>query len=117
MRGVDARRSVHPEVERVVVVAEQVGQHAGRGAHLVVAVLVGLHDARVQAQRHVVHEHAPVHRGEIDPPLESARECVEGADDVVAVDAEVEREVVPGARGDAHEGHVEVRGHAGNEGL
>ena len=58
---------------------------------------------RVHAERHVVHEHVAVHRREVDRPLEAVAERVEGADDVVAVDTEVERQVVAGPGRDAHE--------------
>ena len=109
--------AVELEVERVEVGAEQLGQHLGRGAELGVAVLVGLHDRGVHAERHVVHEDAAVDPGQIDPPLVAVGERVERADDVVAVDAEIEGEVIPGAGGDAHERHVVLRRHPGDQCL
>ena len=60
------------------------------------------HDRAVDPHRHVVHEGAAVDAAEIDAPLMPVDECVERADDVVAVDAEVSGEVIPGAGGNAH---------------
>ena len=105
------------EVERVEVGAEQLGQHLGCGAELGVAVFVGLHDRGVHAERHVVHEDAAVDPAEIDPALVAVGERVERADDVVAVDAEIEGEVIPGTGGDAHKGNVVFRRHPGNQCL
>ena len=105
------------EVERVGARTEQLGQHARGGLHLRVAVVVGLHDVRVHAERHVVHEHVAVHRREVDRALEAVLERVEGADDVVAVDTEVEREVVAGAGRDAHERQAVLARDPGDEGL
>ena len=76
------------------------------GLELGVAIGVGLDDLRVHAQRGVVDEHALVDAGEVDPPLEPVAERVRRADDVVAVGAGVEREVVARARRYAHVGHT-----------
>ena len=62
-----------------------------------------LDDLGVDAERHVVDEDPPVHLGEVDAPLDRLVEGVERADDVVAVEAEVEGEVVAGAGRDADE--------------
>ena len=65
--------AVELEVERVVVGAEELGQHLRRGVELGVAVLVGLHDGGVHAERHVVHEHPAVDAGEVDACARSRR--------------------------------------------
>ena len=81
--------------------AERVGDGVEQRAQLRVAVPVALHRLGVEAERDVVDEHAAVDLGEVHPALAAVDERVERADDVVAVDAEVEREVVAGARRNA----------------
>ena len=89
------------QVERLGVRAEQVGQHVEHGLHLGVAVLGRLHDLRVEPHRGVVHERrVPLTVGQVDPPLDAVGVGVERTDDVVAVQPQVQREVVPGAGGD-----------------
>jgi hypothetical protein len=55
----------------------------------------------VEAERHVVDEHAAVDLGEVDATLATFDERIEGADNIVAVDAEIEREMVARPRRDA----------------
>ena len=57
----------------------------------------------VDPERDVVEEEAAVHLGHVDPALDPVGERVERADQIAAIDAEVEREVVAGAGGDADE--------------
>ena len=57
----------------------------------------------VEAERHVVEEHAAIHLRHVDPALDAVGERVERADQIVAVNAKVEREVVAGAGGNADE--------------
>ena len=57
----------------------------------------------VDPERDVVEEEAAVHLGDVDPALDAVGEGVERADQIAAVDADVEREVVAGAGGDADE--------------
>ncbi len=116
-QSADDVRAVELEVERVVVGAEQLGEHLRRGVELGVAVLVRLHDRRVHAERHVVHEHAAVDPREVDASFVAVEERVERTHHVVAVDAEVEREVVAGAGGDAHERDVVLGRDARHQGL
>ena len=52
----------------------------------------------VDPERHVVEEEAAVHLGHVDPALDAVGEGVERADQIAAVDADVEREMVAGAR-------------------
>ena len=106
------------QVERGGCGAEQVGQHPQRRAELVVAVPVGLHDGCVDAERDVVHEDRAVDGGQVDAALEPLGTIgVQGADDVVAVNAEIEREVVARARRDAHIGNVVLAGDLGDDRL
>ncbi len=87
------------------------------GLELGVAVGVGLDDLRVDAERGVVDEHAVVDAREVDAPLDAVGERVQRAHDVVAVEAEVEREVVARPRGDADVGDVAPRGNRRHERL
>ena len=96
---------------------EQVGQHVRPGLELGVAVGVGLDDLGVDAERGVVDEHAVVDAREIDAPLDAVGERVERAHDVVAVEAEVEREVVARSRRDADVGDVAPGGDRRHERL
>ena len=95
------------QVELVAAVgAEHVGHGVEQRAQLRVAILVVLDGLGVEPERDVVDEHAPVDLGEVHDPLAAVDERVQGADDVVAVDAEVEREVVARAGGDARVGQA-----------
>ena len=90
------------KVERLGIRSDQLRHHVDHRAHLVFPVRRRLHDRAVHPHGHVVHEGAAVDAAEIDAPLLPVAERVERADDVVAVDAEVEGEVVPGAGGNTH---------------
>ena len=79
--------------------------------------LVALHRLRVEPQRDVVDEHAPVDLGEIHAALAAVDERVERADDIVAVDSEIQREMVSRARRNAGVGQVELRGDRGDDRL
>ena len=106
-----AARPGPAQVELLLAVgAEHVGHGVEERAELRVAVLVALHRLGVEAERDVVDEHAPVDLGEVDGALAAVDERVERADDVVAVDAEVEREVVARAGGDAGVGQTALGG-------
>ena len=65
-------------------------------AHLGVAILRAADSFAVDAQRDVVEEHPVVHFADVDQPLDPVGERLEGTGRVVAVDSEVEGEVVPG---------------------
>ena len=85
-------------------------EHVGRGvedrAQLRVPVSLALHRLGVEPERRVVDEHPPVDLGQIDAALPTVDERIEGADDIVAVDPQVEREVVAGTGRDAGERQV-----------
>ena len=74
-----------------------------------VPVSGALHRVGVQPERDVVHEHPAVDLGQVDTAFTALDEGVERADDVVAVDPEVEREMVARSRRDARIGEVELR--------
>ena len=59
----------------------------------------------------------PVHPAEVDAPLVAVDEGIEGADDVVAIDAEVEGEVVPRTCWNADVGNAVLGGDRGHGGL
>ena len=92
------------QVERLGARAEQLGQHLLDRLQLGVAVGLGLDDLGVDAERDVVHEDPVVHERQVDRALDPRVERVERADDVVAVEPEVEGEVVARPRGDADVG-------------
>lgn len=77
-----------------------------QGSELGVAVLVPLHGLGIEAERHVVDEHAPVDLRQVHPALAALDQRVQTADDVVAVDAEVQGEVVASPGRDAGVGQV-----------
>ena len=74
-------------------------------------------DFGVDTERHVVHEHAAVDLGEIHQPLAPVRERVESSHDVVAVDAEIEREMVTRPRRHAHVREPPFGGDRGDDRL
>src|SRR3712207_9554005 len=74
------------------------------GAALVVAVGGALHDGGVRAEGGVVHERPPVDLTEVDAGLHAVAQRLQAAGGVLAVQAEVEGEVVAGARADDQEG-------------
>ena len=75
------------------------------------------HDRGVQTERHVVDEHVTVDVGEVEPALDRVAVGVQRPDDVVAVEPEVEREVVPCAGGDDHHRQPELGGDGADHGL
>ena len=70
----------------------------------------------VDPERDVVEEEAAVHLGDIDPALDAVGEGVERAHQIAAVDADVEREVVAGAGGNADERKVVRERGCGHDG-
>ena len=97
--------------------AEDVGHGVEHRPQLRVPVALALDGLGVDPERRVVDEDAAVDLGEVDAVLASRDEGVEGADDVVAVDPQVEREVVAGACRDAREGQVVLGCDRGDERL
>ena len=70
----------------------------------------------VDPERDVVEEEAAVHLGYVDPALDAVGEGVERADEIAAVDADVEREVVAGAGWNADERKVVRERGCGHDG-
>ena len=70
----------------------------------------------VDPERDVVEEEAAVHLGHVDPALDAVGEGVERADQIAAVDADVEREVVAGAGGNADERKLVRESGCGHDG-
>ena len=62
------------EVERLLALAQHLGQQRPRRLGLGVAVALLLHDRGVDAQRHVVHEEALVDRGVVDAAFDGVGE-------------------------------------------
>ena len=94
-------------------------EHTQRGLQqrsaLRVAIAGLLHGVAVDAKRHVVEEDAAVHLADVDPPLDPGGERVEGPDDVVPVQAEVEGEVVARPCGHADEGKPVLERHRSDD--
>ena len=105
------------QIEPGRVGSEHLGHGVEQGPQLRVAVALALDRVGVEPERDVVDEHAPVDLGQVDAALAAVDERVERADDVVAIDAEVEREVVACARRHARVRQVELRGDRGDDGL
>ena len=113
-RGLAGRGIGPAERLRVGLGAERVGDGVEQRAHLGVAVGLLLDRLGVHAERDVVHEHAAVDLGQVDHDLAAVHERVERAHHVVAVDAQVQRQVVARAGRDARVGQPELgrpRGH------
>jgi hypothetical protein len=96
---------------------DELREHVDHRAHLVVAVIGGLDDCAVETHCDVVDEDAAVDAAEVDATLGSIVEHVERGDDVVAVDPEIECEVVPCPGGNAHEGNVVLGRDSSHRGL
>ena len=72
-----------------------------------------VHELGVHPQRDVVQEHAAVHSADVDPALGSP-ERVERGDRVVAIEAEIPREVVAGPERDADEREAPLHSDGGH---
>ena len=70
----------------------------------------------VDPERDVVEEEAAVHLRHVDAALDAVGEGVERADEIVAVDADVEREMVAGAGGNADEREAVRESGCGHDG-
>ena len=117
-RGARARPARVQRISRAAAArAEHVGHGVEQGADLGVAVAGALDRLGVQPERDVVDEHPAVDLGQVHPPLTAVDERLEGADDIVAVDAEVEREMVAGAGGHARVRQPELGGDRGDDRL
>ena len=73
-------------------------------------MLAPAHEAGVNAERDVVQEQAAVGATDVDAALLAVHESVERTDWVVAVEADVAREVVACAERDAHERQPSLQG-------
>ncbi len=102
---------------RAGVLGQQIRKQVERGAPLVVAVRGALHDGRVGAERGVVDEDAVPDLSEVYPQLDTVGERLQARRGVLAVEPEVQREVIAGSRGDHQEGKSVLRGDARHQGL
>jgi len=94
---------VECELERMPVLHnERVGACAREQLAAAPVMLAAVDESRVEAERDVVEERAPVHSAEVDSTF-LACEPGKRPDGVVAVEAEVAREMVARAVGDADE--------------
>ena len=99
------------------VALQQVGQRVQGRAELVAAVAGRLDHLGVGAERRVVHERLTADHAQVDAQVDAVGQRVEARRRVLAVQAQVEGEVVAGARGDHQEGNVMLGGDAGHERL
>ena len=97
--------------------AEHVRHGVEQRVQLRVAIALSLHRLGIESERDVVDEHAPVDLGQVHDALAAVDERVEGANDVLAVNAEIEREVVARTRRHARVGQVELGGDRRDDGL
>ena len=74
-------------------------------------------DGGVHAERGVVDEDAVAEQGQVDAALDGVAVRLQCGRDVVAVEPEVEGEVVAGARGYAHKGDVVAARDVGDQCL
>ena len=79
---------------------KQVGQRVEGGAQLVVTISGRLHDLGVRAEGHVVDERVPTDHPEVDVQVDAVGQRAQARHRIRPVQAEVEGEVVAGARGD-----------------
>ncbi len=103
-------RAAPAKVAALSLGPENVGDRVEDRAELGVAVAGPLDRLGVEPQRDVVDEHLAVHLGEVHDTLAAVDEGVEPPDDVVAIDSQVEGEVVAGPRRDAGIGKPELGG-------
>ena len=96
---------------------QHLGQRVEDGPQLRLPIALALDGLGVEADRDVVDEYAAVDLGKIDPPFATADEGVECADDIVAVDTEVESKVVAGPGRNTGIGQTLLGGNHGNDGL
>ena len=76
-----------------------------------------LNDRGVHAKGHVVDEQAVSDGRAVDAALDAVSESAQATPGIISVDAEVESEVVPGSRRDAHERKIVLDGDGGDERL
>jgi carbamate kinase len=89
---------IGPPERRFLVGAVGVRDGGEQRSQLRVPVRRPLHGFAIEPERDVVHERPAVHLGEVDDAFDAVDQRFEGADDVVAIDAEIEREMVAGPR-------------------
>ncbi len=98
------------QIERRIGATEHLRQQRLGRLLLGLAVAVLLHDRGVDPQRHVVDEESIADRGVVDSPFDRVPERLHAQPWVVAVDSEVEGEVVAGSGRDQHEREVVLDG-------
>ena len=106
-----------PEVESRSVRSQEIREHGRRCLALRVPVLGRLDDLRIETQRRVVDEDATVDGGQVHMVFNSICEGVEGTDDVIAVQTEVECKVISGPGRNYHVRKAVTGGDRGDEGL
>ena len=117
MRCLRSSGPVHAQVGQRSIRAEGLRHGLRDRAELRLPVALSLHGLRVDSQRDVVHEHPAVDLGQVDVPFAAVGQRVQRPDDVVAVDPEVEREVVARPGRDAGVRQPVLGGRRGDDGL
>jgi hypothetical protein len=102
---------------RPALADEQIGEHLGRRAALVVAVGRALHDGRIGPEGGVVDERAAGDEAQVDPELDPVGERLQAPGRVLPVQPEVEGEVVAGAGRDDQQRDVVLGGDPGHQRL
>ena len=106
----------HPQPRRATTRAANLADGLEHRSNLRVAVSGPLHGVAVDPEREIVEEQTAVHLCDIDLALDRIGERVERANEIVSIDAEVEREVVPCPGGDAHERKPGLQRHGRDDG-
>ena len=116
-RVLGAARPGPLEVGPLPLGPERVGQGVEDRPQLRVPIALLLYRLRIEAERDVVDEHPAVDLSEVNPALAPVDERVERADDVIAVYAEIQREVVAGPGWDTRVRKIELGRDRGNHRL
>jgi len=117
LRPIDRHPVRERRQPRPAVAVQQVRQRVQGRAELVVTVRGCLHHLGVGAERRVVDERPAGDHAQVDMQFDAIGERAQAGRRVRAVQAQVEGEVVPGARGDHHEGDAVLGGDAGHQRL
>jgi hypothetical protein len=117
LRPVDGHSSCRGHQPRPLLAGEQLGKQVQGGPGLVFAVGRALHHGGIGPEGRVVDERAPVDEAEVHTELDPVPEGVQAPRGVLAVQPEVEGEVVAGAGRDDQQWNVVLGGDAGDQGL
>jgi hypothetical protein len=117
LRRVDPHAVRDGRQPRPAVAVQQIRQRVQGRAELIAAIGGGFHHLGVGAERRVVDKRPAADHAEVDMQLHAVGQRREAHRRIRAVQAQVEGEVVTGARGDHQEGDAVLGGDAGHQRL